>query len=132
MKDQLFKNKPDINLLNDIIKLYGLSDLNDTNLFTKENLKDLNTADKILNYLDKLREFYLPCKSKKYLVDIDEKKCITILRQLLKQHNHNLLAKEKFVKGIKYNFYQIIQYSNKKIDTEKKLNNERDIVISFE
>ena len=132
MKDQLFKNKPDINLLNDIIKLYGLSNLNDTKLFTKENLKDLNTADKLLIYLDKLREFYLPCKYKKYLVDIDEKKCITILRQLLKQYNHNLLAKEKFVKGIKYNFYQIIQYSNKKIDTGKKLNDERDIVISFE
>ena len=63
MKDQLFKNKPDINLLNDIIKLYGLSDLNNNNLFTKENLKDLNTADKILNYLDKLKNF-LPCKSK--------------------------------------------------------------------
>ena len=132
MKDQLFKNKPDINLLNDIIKLYGLSNLNDTKLFTKENLKDLHTVDKLNNHLERLREYYLPCKSKKYLIDIDEKKCITILRQLLKQYNHNLLAKEKFVKGIKYNFYQIIQYSNKKIDTEKKLNDERDIVISFE
>ena len=29
MKDQLFKNKPDMNLVNDTIRLFGLSDFND-------------------------------------------------------------------------------------------------------
>ena len=37
MKDQLFKIKPDINLLNDVIKLYGLSNYKDSKLFTKQN-----------------------------------------------------------------------------------------------
>ena len=129
-KDQLFKNKPDLNLVTDIIRLYGLTDLNDTKLFTKENLKDLNTVEKLHNYLDRLRDYYLPCKSKKYLIDLDEKKSITILRQLLKQHGHNLLAKEKFIKGVKFNFYQIIQYSNKKLDTEKLIDDR--IVLSFD
>ena len=130
VKDQLFKNKPDLNLVTDIIKLYGLTDLNDTKMFTKENLQDLNTVDKMNNYIERLKDYYLPCKAKKYLVDLDEKKSITILRQLLKQHNHNLLAKEKFIKGIKYNFYQIIQYSNKKLDTEKLIDDR--IVLSFD
>ena len=71
-KDQLFKNKPDLYLVTDIIRLYGLTDLNDTKLFTKENLKDLNTVEKLHNYLDRLRDYYLPCKSKKYLIDLDE------------------------------------------------------------
>ena len=36
------------------------------------------------------------------------KKCITILRQFLKIHNHTLISKEKYVKGKKLLFYQVI------------------------
>ena len=43
MKDQLFKNKPDFNLVTNIIKLFGLLDINDINLFTKQNLIDILT-----------------------------------------------------------------------------------------
>ena len=60
-----------------------------------------------------------------------KKKSITILRQLLKIHNYNVSSKEKCIKGIKYNFYQIIPYSNKKIDTNVK-EQDRNIVISFD
>ena len=130
MKDQLFKNKPDMNLLNDTIRLFGLSDLNDTKLFTKQNMIDLNTLQKVNEIVPRLQDFYLPCKSKKYLTRLDEKRCITILRQLLKQYNYNLLTKEKCIKGEKFNYYQIIQYSNKKINTKQQ--EERKIVLSFD
>ena len=131
MKDQLFKNKPDFNLVTNIIKIFGLLDINDINLFTKQNLIDLDTINKMYEYIPKLKEYYLPCKSRLYLTDLDEKKCITILRQLLKQYNYNILAKEKTIKSVKYNFYQIIQFSNKKINT-KSTNDERKIVLSFD
>ena len=130
MKDQLFKNKPDMNLVNDTIKLFGLSDFNDSTLFTKQNMIDLNTVQKINEIIPRLQDFYLPCKSKKYLTRLDEKRCITILRQLLKQYNYNLLTKEKCIKGEKFNYYQIIQYSNKKINTKQQ--EERKIVLSFD
>ena len=130
MKDQLFKNKPDMNLVTDTIKLFGLSDFNDSTLFTKQNMIDLNTVQKINEIIPRLQDFYLPCKSKKYLTRLDEKKCITILRQLLKQYNYNLLTKEKCIKGEKFNYYQIIQYSNKKINTKQQ--EERKIVLSFD
>ena len=130
MKDQLFKNKPDMNLVNDTIRLFGLDDFNDTKLFTKQNMIDLKTVEKVNEIVPRLQDFYLPCKSKKYLTRLDEKKCLTILRQLLKQYNYNLLTKEKCIKGEKFNYYQIIQYSNKKINT--KLQEERKIVLSFD
>ena len=130
MKDQLFKYKPDMNLLNDIIRLFGLSGLNDTKLFTKQNMKDLNTVKKVNEIIPRLQDFYLPCKSKKYLTRLDDKKCITILRQVLKQYNYNLLTKEKCIKGEKFNYYHIIKYSNKKINTEPI--DERVIVLSFD
>ena len=131
MKDQLFKNKPDINLLNDIIKLYGLNDFNDSKLFTKNNLIDLQTVKNIKEMIPRLNEYYLPCKSKLFLSRIDEKKCITILRQLLKLHNYNVFSKEKCIKGIKYNYYQILPYTNNKINTESNID-ERIIVLSFD
>ncbi len=130
MKDQLFKNKPDMNLVNDTIRLFGLDDFNDTKLFTKQNMIDLKTVEKVNEIVPRLQDFYLPCKSKKYLTRLDEKKCLTILRQLLKQYNYNLLTKEKCIKGDKFNYYQIIQYSNKKINTKQI--EERKIVLSFD
>ena len=130
MKDQLFKNKPDMNLVTNTIKLFGLSDFNDSTLFTKQNMIDLNTVQKMNEIIPRLQDFYLPCKSKKYLTRLDEKRCITILRQLLKQYNYNLLTKEKCIKGEKFNYYQIIKYSNKKINTEQP--DERKIVLSFD
>ena len=65
VKDQLFKNKPDLNLVIDIIKLYGLNDFNDTKLFTKENLQDLNTVEKLNNHIERLKEILSPMQSKK-------------------------------------------------------------------
>ena len=130
MKDQLFKNKPDMNLVNDTIRLFGLDDFNDTKLFTKQNMIDLKTVQKVNEIVPRLQDFYLPCKSKKYLTRLDEKRCLTILRQLLKQYNYNLLTKEKCIKGEKFNYYQIIQYSNKKINTKQI--EERKIVLSFD
>ena len=51
-------------------------------------------------------------------------------KTILKQYNYNLLTKEKCIKGDKFNYYQIIQYSNKKINTKQI--EERKIVLSFD
>ena len=56
----------------------------------------------IENYYDMIKymlsQYYLPCKNKKYLECINTKKCITILRQLLKLYNYSYLdSKEKKV-----------------------------------
>ena len=131
MKDQLFKNKPELNLVIEIIRLFGLKNFDDIQLFTKQNMIELNTVEKMKDYIPRLQEFYLPCKSKIYLQDLNERKCINILRQLLKQYNHTLISKEKYIKSIKYNFHQIIQFSNKKIDTNIQ-ETERKIVLSFD
>ena len=99
-------------------------------LSTKQNMVDLKTVQKVNEIIPRLQDYYLPCKSKKHLTRLDEKRCLTILRQLLKQYNYNLLTKEKCIKGEKFNYYQIIQYSNKKINTKQQ--EERKIVLSFD
>lgn len=128
MKNQLFRNTPDLKSTNKIIKLFGLKDINDNHSFTKENLKELNTADEMTKIIDELQQFYLPCKMK-YITNINEKKCITILRQFLKCQNFTLNSKEKYVKGIKYLFYQIIPQD---ISMLVKNREKEKVIISFD
>ena len=129
MKNQLFKVSPDLKITEKILKNFGINDINDNHSFTKENLGDLKTVDKMNEMLDELNKYYLPCKSKIYLVELNEKRCITILRQFLKNHNHTLISKERYSKGKKSLFYQVIP---KQIDMLTQNRDIEKVVISFE
>ena len=63
--------------------------------FTKHDILNSDLIEKIIELKDKLLIYYIPCKAKIYLENINEKKCITILRQMLKYLNYNLKIKEK-------------------------------------
>ena len=52
MKDQLFKNKPELNLVIEIIRVFGLEDFDDIQLFTKQNMIELNTVEKMKYYME--------------------------------------------------------------------------------
>ena len=75
MKNQLFRNIPDLKSINQVIQCFGLEDINDNHSFTKENLIDLKTVSHMDEIIDELKKYYLPCKIK-YITDINEKKCI--------------------------------------------------------
>jgi hypothetical protein len=127
MKNQLFKNSPDIKITKKILSFFGIKELNDNHSFTRENLIELKTVEKINEIIDEIYEYYIPCKAKKYLVDLNEKKCITILRQFLKVHCYTLNSKEKYVKGVKHLFYQVISTP---IDIETK--NREKVILNFD
>ena len=98
-KNQLFKVSPNIQITEKILENFGIKGMDDNHSFTRGNLSDLNTVDNINNMYDELIRYYIPCKGKKYLTDLNEKKCITILRQFLKILNYTLMSKEKYIKG---------------------------------
>ena len=77
---------------------------------------------------EELLRYYIPCKAKIYLLNIDEKRCITILRQFLKVHNYTLMSKEKYVKGKKSLFYQVIPIQ---IDMDTNRESEK-VIINFD
>tara|TARA_Y100000817_G_C16845338_1_gene539827 strand:+ start:473 stop:859 length:387 start_codon:yes stop_codon:yes gene_type:complete len=128
MKNQLFKVSPDLKITEKILKNFGINDINDNHSFTRINLRDLNTVDKINEMEEELRRYYIPCKAKLYLININEKKCITILRQFLKIHNYTLMSKEKYIKGKKNLFYQVIPLQ---IDMSTNRDSEK-VIISFD
>ena len=129
MKNQLFRISPDLKITEQLLNLFGIKDMEDNHSFTRENLNDLKTVEKMNEMIDELMKYYIPCKSKKYLSDLNEKKCVTILRQFLKIHNHTLISKEKYVKAKKHLFYQVIP---QQIDMLTKNRESEKVILSFD
>ena len=130
--NQLFISKPSFELLNTIIKHFGLKSINDTKQFSYLDMNKHNTLTNFNTIESELNKYYLPCKKKKYFNDITtltNKQAITILRQLLKVYNYDLFSKEKFIKGTKYSVYKIISKNDKIFNKNKK---KKEIIISFD
>ena len=108
MKDQLFKVHPDKNITLQLLYLFGITNFNDNHAFTKNNLLELRTVEKINDLVPTLMTYYIPCKANKYLQHINDKKSITILRQFLKKNKYTLMSKEKYIQGKKHLFYQVV------------------------
>lgn len=130
-KNQLFKIVPDLQIIQAILEAFGLDDIEDTRIFTKEHMKDVDTVQKITDLKDKLEEYYIPCKSKKYLTDLNEKKCITILRQFIKIHHYKCIGMEKSIKGNKCMTYRLF-YSKEDYLKSPMSKEKQEYVLSFE
>ena len=128
MKNQLFKVSPNIEITEKILENFGIKGLDDNHSFTRNNLFDLNTVENINDMYTDIIRYYIPCKGKKYLIGLDEKKCITVLRQFLKIHNYTLMSKEKYINSKKILFYQVIP---QQIDMKTNRDSEK-VVISFD
>lgn len=132
-KNQTFRNLPDINIINTLLETFGLENLNDNRLFTREHMIEINTVEQINNLTDKLSEYYLPCKCKNYLENINEKKSITILRQFIKIHNYKVSTFEKSIKGKKQMIYQLTPINDDYLSPVKNDSVEnRKYIISFD
>tara|TARA_B110000902_G_scaffold247465_1_gene303567 strand:+ start:679 stop:1074 length:396 start_codon:yes stop_codon:yes gene_type:complete len=127
-KNQLFKVSPNIEITEKLLENFGIKGLDDNHSFTRDNLYDLNTVENINDMYTDIIRYYIPCKGKKYLVELNEKKCITILRQFLKIQNYTLMSKEKYINSKKTLFYQVIPLQ---IDMKTNRDSEK-VVISFD
>ena len=111
--NQLFKSKPPLELVIKICLYFGI-DLNNIykkKTFTKKELENIKIEDYFNDIKLLLINFYLPCKSKVYLESMTIKKCITILRQLLKLYNFSVISSEHYNNSKKYIVYTIY-YNN--------------------
>ena len=64
MPNQLFKINPDTAIIQPLVEAFGLTDIDDSRYFTRENMTESHTLDTITDLSDQLKEYYLPCKSK--------------------------------------------------------------------
>ena len=130
-KNQLFSFVPELNVVDKLLSFFGLEEgINDKNSFNKLNMKELETVKKIDEYKGELRKYYIPCKARVYLDVIDEKKCITLLRQFIKTHGYTLVSSDKSINGNKIKLYRLIEIDNSK--QLKKSPSQGEILVSFD
>jgi hypothetical protein len=80
--------------------------------FSIKNLINKNILNKIDIFIPELKNFYLKCKHEKYLENLNEKKIVTILRQLLRPYDYIISSIEKYDNGNKYLLYVIQKKNN--------------------
>ena len=78
--------------------------------------------------LDVLSNYYLPCKRKIYFTNVNSKKIITILRQILKNHNYKINSVEKYSKGKKFLLYNLDLIE----DNTENDNKNYDLTVNFD
>lgn len=106
-RNQLFKLEPSIDFVKEFVKIFGLKDINDTRKFSRDSLVNINTLDKFKVYKEDLKKYYIPCKYEKYVTDLNEKKLVTILRQIVKLHDYKVISQEKYIDGKKTLLYSL-------------------------
>jgi hypothetical protein len=131
-KNQLFKKLPSKEFVHNYLTLFlpkGFE--NEYFQFTREDIKNKKIIKAMKSeYFNKnFIEYYLPCKYKKYLQNVDEKKCITVLRQLLKVYNYNIVSSEKYSRGNKFLVYNLKNLDKKPSEKENK---KYDLVLNFD
>lgn len=112
VSSQIFRKPLTKEIIAHILAAFGLSGVSDTRFFTRAHLETINTVDKLLELSPYLKEFYIPCKARQYLNDLNTKNSITILRQILREVSYQVLSKEKYSQGQKYNVYRIVPKIN--------------------
>ena len=105
---QLFKKEPTKDFVLRVLKKFGIQDFDDNRSFSRKDLDKLNTVETIRELIPELKEYYINCKARTYLSDLNSKNVITILRQLLKFYGYHIISREKYVKGEKFLIYSII------------------------
>tara|TARA_B100000902_G_C27316509_1_gene921699 strand:- start:2332 stop:2754 length:423 start_codon:yes stop_codon:yes gene_type:complete len=106
-KNQLFRKIPPKELVEQIVKAFGLKSLDDETKFSKKKLKLINTVEIVNSFKSQLEKYYLPCKARTYLNGLTEKNVITVLRQCTRIYGYRIVSKEKYMKGEKYILYRL-------------------------
>ena len=126
--NQLFKSHIPDELFEKIILSFAFSSINEERSFCKADLEKYGTIDHINALKDEISKFYLPCKARLYIDNLNEGKCITMLRQILRLQGLGLKSSQKYIKKKKTTFYTIQQkdlddkpIQNIKIDNEKTI-----------
>lgn len=117
MKHLFFKKVPDSVFVDRLLSKFGVEGVNHVATFTKDDLRVRGTHESIKELIPELRNYYIPCKFNVYVaslmddtipVDVRVKKCITVLRQILRMHSCYILSNQVMKYGEKKVHYTLV------------------------
>jgi hypothetical protein len=101
---KIFRKVPSEEFVLDFLHKLNFIGFHDARMFVREDI----SREVFEELLPHIEPYYLPCKAKRFLYNLDSHKKITVLRHLLRAVGHDLKAYEKLVYGVKTTVYQII------------------------
>ena len=116
--NQLFNNKPEEEILLNILGCLGIKSFDDTRLFSKLSFTD-SIIENMKPHLDVLRMYYIECKRDLYFEGYQPKKIITIIKQCMNLYDYFLDKKEIYNNEIKK---KILHYYILKNDMKNEAN----------
>lgn len=134
-KNQLFRQVPPMELCTKVLNAFGLKDLSDTTYFSRKDLESTRCVAELTELKEELAEYYLPCKARTYLNDLNNKNAITVLRQISRLYGYSVQSREKYIKGDKFIIYQLIPCNNQSyqpMTISKFKNDEEMCVVTFD
>lgn len=130
---QLFKSIPNKSILDKLENIYPIKDFREKRItFTKQDMVEFNTINKLNEYLPTLKTFYLPCKQKMFLNCLCFRRAMTILRQILRIFSYKVLSKERFTKYKKHYEYWIVFDSELGKNDEEQYNRTKKNIVFFD
>jgi hypothetical protein len=129
--NQLFRKPIDVQTVIDIVKCFGLHGLNDRRPFCKGDLVELRTVQKINDMMPRIIDFYLPCKAQVYLHNLNEKRSVTVLKQVLRVSGYFLVSCERNVNTRKVIFYNINSELDDKVDPHTRFYKVKKVIEFF-
>ena len=106
--NQLFNKSVPEEVALKVLHCFGLSGFNDRRTFSKYDIENFNTVTRMSAIMSELAQYYMPCKARTYLTQPNAKKCVTILKQIIRLYGFTLMSRERNVNGKKVIFYQIM------------------------
>ena len=131
-KNQLFRKLPPLDVCERVLHAFGLQNFNDPTYFSRKDLDHLKCVEMMRTLKDDLAQYYLPCKARTYLNDLNNKNVITILRQLCRLYGYSVQSREKYIKGDKFIIYQIIPSDNQKYQPMTIHQDEESCMVHFD
>jgi hypothetical protein len=107
--NQLFNKPVPDDVACRVLHCFGLSGFQDRRMFSKFDMENFGTVHRMSAMVSELTHFYMPCKARTYLLDTpNTKKCVTILKQIIRLYGFTLMSRERNVHGKKVIFYQVM------------------------
>ena len=120
---------PDMHIIGSLLSVFGLDDLEDGRYFSREYLKENKVVPKMEELSEELKDYYIPCKQRN-LLNLSEKRSITILRQFIKPFGYKCQGTEKSVDGSKTMMYQLLVIEREELSPKKA--EKREYILSFD
>jgi hypothetical protein len=134
-KNQLFRQIPPVELCDRVLHAFGLKSFNDPTYFSRKDLEAVKCVEMMTTLKIELLKYYLPCKARTYLNDLNSKNVITILRQLSRLYGFSVRSREKYVKGEKFIIYQITPSESQKyqpMTISTSTQDEQSCIVTFD